>query len=169
MRLYLYLAAALAVVALLGGLYLKGRGDGIESIRVQLEAERAAALAAQLDFERRERELQNELDLVQQNKLAKVRVVTREIIKEVPVYVSPESDAGCTVPSGFVQLHNDAAAGVPPASDTPVVPHDTPSGVALSEVATAVAENYGTCRELREQVIGWQEWYRREKAQWGAK
>lgn len=167
MRLYLYLALAVATVALLGGLYIKGRTDGIDSIRTQLEAERAEALVAQLDFERRERELQNELDLAQQDKLAKVRVVTKEIIKEVPVYVSPESDAGCTVPTGFVQLHNDAAAGVPPAPDAPVVPHDTPSGVALSEVAAAVADNYGTCHELREQVIGWQEWYRREKEHWG--
>lgn len=40
----------------------------------------------------------------------------KTIVKEIPVYVTPEADASCDV-SGFVRLHNDAldrlAAGSP--------------------------------------------------------
>jgi len=38
-----------------------------------------------------------------------IHTVTREIIKEVPRYVTVKGDAGCTVPVGFVRLHDAAA------------------------------------------------------------
>ena len=44
----------------------------------------------------------------------RVRVVYQQaeaIIKEVPIYVSKESDDRCVVPVGLIRLRNDAAAG----------------------------------------------------------
>ncbi|HBO9867506.1 TPA: hypothetical protein L5G00_001267 [Pseudomonas aeruginosa] len=45
-----------------------------------------------------------------------VEQAAKTIVKEIPVYVTPEADASCDV-SGFVRLHNDAldrlAAGSP--------------------------------------------------------
>jgi hypothetical protein len=86
---------------------------------------------------------------------AEIREVTRTIIKEVPVYVTPEADAACTVPPGFVRVHDAAAIGVP--VDHPAVaPDATAAAPALSAVAGTVAANYGTCNELRQQLIGLQ-------------
>ncbi len=36
-----------------------------------------------------------------------VAQAAKTIVKEIPVYVTPEADASCDV-SGFVRLHNDA-------------------------------------------------------------
>lgn len=97
---------------------------------------------------------------------AEVRYVTRTIIEKVPTYVTPEADRAAVIGVGFQRVHDAAALG------TPAVPFgagqspDTPSGIALSAVATTVAGNYGECRGWREQVIGWQSWYAEQSALW---
>lgn len=99
-----------------------------------------------------------------------VRIVTRDLIKEVPVYVPVEVDRQFSVPAGFVRLHDLAAAGDAEAAfpDGPGQPADAPSGVALSAVAATVVDNYGTCHGLRAQVIGWQSWYWAQRKAWDA-
>ena len=75
------------------------------------------------------------------------------IIKEVPVYVSAQADAACTVNAGFVRVHDLAAADRPlPAPDIAGVANEAGSGVALSTVAETVAGNYTTCNENAEQL-----------------
>ena len=89
-----------------------------------------------------------------------VRTVTQTLIREVPRYVTVAADTQCVVPVGFVRLHDAAAAGVlPQPADPAGEPADTPSGVALSAVGSTVAENYGSCREDREALKGWQAWW----------
>lgn len=92
----------------------------------------------------------------------RVKVVTQTaeaVVKEVPVYVTKESDSACAIPAGFVLVHDAAATGrgLP---DTAGAPHATPSGVALSTVAETVANNYGTCHVNAEQLKSLQEWIR---------
>lgn len=95
------------------------------------------------------------------------RVITREILKEVPVYVTVEADRQCDVPVGFVRLHDAAAQGTAPAfPDGAGQSPDAPSGVELSTVAATVADNYGVARDLREQVLGWQAWYAAQVEAW---
>ncbi|MBT2767604.1 hypothetical protein J7J08_08125 [Stenotrophomonas sp. ISL-67] len=77
------------------------------------------------------------------------------IVKEVPVYVTANADAACTVPAGFVRLHDtaasgDALAGVAGDPDAPA------PGVTLSAVAETVADNYATHHATVAQVIGLQ-------------
>jgi hypothetical protein len=97
-----------------------------------------------------------------------VRTITREILKEVPVYVTVQADRQCSVPVGFVRLHDAAAQGAAPAlPDRAGQSADDPSGLALSAVAATVTDNYGVANELREQVLGWQAWYRAQQDAWG--
>lgn len=80
------------------------------------------------------------------DRVREIRVKGDTIIQKVPVYVSAEADAACTVPAGFVRLHDAAAANA-----TPDDPSDTdarPSDVALSAVAETVASNYTAYHEL---------------------
>ncbi len=83
-----------------------------------------------------------------------------EIIKEVPVYVTKEDDARCVVPDGFVSLHDAAAANRIPgaAGET----NAQASGIALSTVATTVAENYERCHKNSAQLEALQEWVREQ-------
>lgn len=84
-----------------------------------------------------------------------VQTRTVEIIREVPRYVTIESNRRCDVPDGFVRLHDAAASGDAPIPYGPRESPDTPSGVEISTVAETVAENYGQCLIWRSQVKGW--------------
>ena len=98
-----------------------------------------------------------------------IQYVTRTIIQKVPEYVTVEADARCTVPLGFVVLHDAAATGHPPAPATAEQPNDADSGVALSEIVPVIADNYAYTRTLEAQVTGWQEWWKRVEADWPVK
>lgn len=90
-----------------------------------------------------------------------VRGKTEVVVARVPIYITKEVDRKYPVPNSFVILHDAATRSEVPSSTS--VPNDAPSDVKISEVARTVTENYGTCNEVREQLIGWQEWYRAQK------
>lgn len=84
---------------------------------------------------------------------AKVRIqtVTKEIIREVPVYVPV---GACSLPPGWRVLHDAAAAGeVPDPSRVPDA-----AAVDPQSAASAIAGNYGACRENAEQLRALQQW-----------
>lgn len=72
-----------------------------------------------------------------------IRVKGDTIVKEIPRYVTVVADAACTVPGGFVRLHDTAASGGVLDQD-PRGTDATASGVPLSAVAGTVADNYTT-------------------------
>lgn len=72
-----------------------------------------------------------------------IRVQGDTIVKEIPRYVTVVADAACTVPGGFVRLHDAAATGSVLDSD-PGGADAAPSGLPLSAVAGTVADNYTT-------------------------
>jgi len=91
-----------------------------------------------------------------------VRQRGADIIKEVPIYVTKESDAGCVIPRGFVRLHDAAADG-----GILGAPGDTdaaPAGIALSTVAGTVTRNYQRCYENAAELTGLQQWVRAQIA-----
>lgn len=98
-------------------------------------------------------------------KTVEIRWRTQILKEEVPVYVPFEVDRSTVVPDGFVWMHDAAALGSAlPA--TPGGPVEAASGIALSEVADTVVENYGACHVLRAEVVAWREWYPRIAALW---
>jgi hypothetical protein len=101
----------------------------------------------------RVRELEAKLLKAKQN----VRVVTQQITKEVPIYVSEKADTQCVIPTGFVSLWNRSTSDPATGSDTSPAPEagvvfDAPSGVALSAVAAAAIENHAAYWELRTEI-----------------
>jgi len=99
---------------------------------------------------------------------AAIRTVTRVLKEEVPVYVTVEADRRCDVSSGFVSLHDQAAAGVPQVPRPAGVVLDAPSGVPLSAVADTVVDNYGTAFEWREAALACRAWAREQADTWHA-
>lgn len=89
--------------------------------------------------------------------LQNAQVITRTIIKEVPVYV-PTTDPDLS--GGFRVLHDAAAAGVLP--DRASIPHAAP--VPAQDAASTVTENYGICRENAIRLEGLQKWVRAQGA-----
>ena len=86
---------------------------------------------------------------------------THEIIKKVPVYITKESDAKCTINNGFVSLHDHASKNEVPESTGSV--NEDSSDVKLSTVAETVSENYGTYYQVVEQLKSLQDWIRKQK------
>ncbi|KAF1719834.1 hypothetical protein CSC75_14070 [Pseudoxanthomonas wuyuanensis] len=88
-----------------------------------------------------------------------VYVQGKTITKEIPVYVTPEADAACVIPVGFVRIHNAAAANT--AAEPSTGDPDAPApGLTLSAIAETVADNYTQYHALGEQVIGLQDYIR---------
>jgi hypothetical protein len=94
-----------------------------------------------------------------------VRVVHERgatLTKEIPVYVTAQADAACSVPVGFVRVHDAAASNDLPG---PADAADAqPSGLALSAVAGTVVDNYATCHAAVEQLKALQAWVRANQA-----
>lgn len=87
-----------------------------------------------------------------------IRIAGDQIIKEVPVYVTPENDAACVINGGFVRLWNDANQGA--VSDPAGGADAAPSAVELSEVGRQKAVEAKLHRETEAQLIALQEWVR---------
>lgn len=163
------LAIACAVSLALGafggwtvnGWRLQGRIDRIE--KSYAEASRLAEERAR-KAERKAAEASAEADQKAVEIVERIRVETRTITKEVPVYVSPEVDTRFALPAGLVRLHDHAATGdLSGLSDTARDPDAAsgfaePSPVKASEFGTAIVENYGTCRADQARLNALQNW-----------
>lgn len=86
------------------------------------------------------------------------RVITREIVREVKTYVTPEVVDRCPIPNGLVGLHDAAAQGVPPVPTSPGVDHAAPSGHGFDEWVEVQLGNYGIAHEWRTQLEACQKW-----------
>lgn len=161
--LYAKLASAGLLLSVLagGGFWLYHAGAASVKARWDAQA-RAEAMAAQMQVDKSELVSQMVVD----HYIDRVQIVLAQgavITKEVPIYVTPIADARCTVPVGFVRLH-DAAAQGSALSAAPGAAVDAPSGLALSAVASTVAGNYGICRATAERLSALQEWVKRQHA-----
>lgn len=96
--------------------------------------------------------------------VTKVQVVKEKgdvIIKEVPKYITKESDAKCTLPNSFVMLHDSASKNEVP--DSTRVADETTSGVKLSTATGTVVGNYSICHQNSEQLKALQEWVKEQE------
>jgi len=126
-------------------------------------AEQAASVAqakvSALDDELAAAKRTEKIVTVYVDRVQVVRERGATIVQRIPVYVTPQADAACTLPRGFVRVHDAAAesAEVPGASG----PADAqPSGIALSAAAGVIVGNYTTCHAITEQLTALQAWVR---------
>jgi hypothetical protein len=85
---------------------------------------------------------------------------TKEVIKNVPAYISKSADDSCVVPVGFVRLHDLSASesGQENYTVDSITVYDTPSKIKLSTVGETIAENYGTYHSEMKRFEGLQQW-----------
>lgn len=166
--------AAVGLVVALGwqSMQLAGLRKAIDR---EHRAQRAAAAAAAADTRAhvaKAKVITNEVEHQVVQRQVEIRTVYRDLIKEVPVYVTAEADRRGYVPYGFVRLLDAAAAGRPAPAPVPgSAPgaDEAPSGFVLSDVAGSVVGNYETCQVWRSVAEGWQRWYVEQRAAWDEK
>lgn len=139
-----------------GGFWTGYRAASNKQAAQQLKAERAASTKYRAEVKRGDA-LAAQLETVK----TQTRTVTKTIVREVNNYVTPLSISHCTIPMGFVRLHDAAAANSLPAA--PGLDADAPGGVDLAAVAETVAENYGECNAWREQLETLIDWHQQVK------
>ena len=116
-----------------------------------------------LNRERGQSDLTTSIETAAAKAQGEIRWRTQTLIREVPVYVTPDADNRCIVPVGFVRVH-DAAAASGPLPEPSSLADDAPSGVALSAVAATVAGNYGQYEAVSRQLTDLQKWVREQQA-----
>jgi hypothetical protein len=157
-----YVIMFLCAVGVVMGIYWTGHEAGAKSVQVKWDAERLKQQDAARKETGRTASVATQVEVKYVDRIRTVVKQGQGVVREVPVYVSPSANAHCTVPVGFVLLHDAAASGAPAGTAGNL---DAPApGVALTDVANAVTENYGSCQILAEQVKGWQEFYTQLRA-----
>jgi len=146
----------LAVIILAALIYGAGWLEGAAHVQTKWDTERRAEVLAAAETGRHQAEATVQVVTEYVDKIKVVRERGATIIKEVPVYVTAQADADCLINTGFVRLHDAAASDT--ASLSPGPADAAPSGVALSTVATTVADNYQRCHENAAQLIALQQW-----------
>lgn len=156
------------------GLALLAMACGVQTLRIDhAKHEITAMKAAQKVAEAREAQRTAQGVTISQTAATalvvsrdQIRTVTRTLIEKVPQYVPADADRDCTVPLGWVHLHDAAAQGL----STPAGgPEQAASGVPLSAVAATVVANYGIAYDWKAEALGWRDWYRAQAANWAAK
>jgi hypothetical protein len=87
---------------------------------------------------------------------------TRVQIKEIPRYVTVESDRACVVGVGALRLHDHAFAGLPGLPEAASGPVEADSGVPLSALVADDVAFAGVAYDWRAEALGWRTWYRRQ-------
>lgn len=134
---------------------------------VQNEAKRAMAHQAEADA------ITEGVDLSAVQAQTKIITNTVTLTREVPVYVTPQTDNRFPLPCGFIRLHDAAAAGADLAADPAAFPN--PAGksdadaceIAASQAAGIIAANYGLARQWLNEVTAWRQWYTEQSGAWG--
>lgn len=146
------------IVAVLIATYMQG------GINVQRDWE-AKVAAMQVEMAKREAEAANATVKTVTEYVDKVTVIKEkgdEIIKEVPVYITKESDSKCVIPNSFVMLHDSASKGEVPDSTRPV--DETASSTKLSTVGETVFANYTTYYQVAQQLRSLQDWVKTQES-----
>lgn len=86
------------------------------------------------------------------------------ITKEVTKYVTKNADSQCTIPAGFVWMHDQTISGsYAELARSGPGDVDATTGVTLSTVAQVVGENNTECVKRGTLIEQWQLWYHKNK------
>ena len=110
LRVSMALLGAFLLISALGYSYYRGNQDGKGVIQAILDVERANHTVAMTKERSRQVVVEKEVLVKYLPKVEYIREKAREIVKEVPVYVTVEDDTKCTIPDGFIWLHDIAAS-----------------------------------------------------------
>ena len=145
-----------AIVVALFGIYFEGgymtekewraRVEALEA-KVKVAEEKSAEVNTVI-----EKQYVDRVKVIKETANANIQYVDRVVAKY---------DNLCTVSNAAVLLH-DSASRNEVARSTIGLDEGT-SSLKISDILSTVTDNYSTYYQVREQVIGWQQWYREQK------
>lgn len=154
---YRILAGVLLLIGALVGGFFAGRHVTMQA----WNAAKAHQQAAVATHEALATRITLDVALKYDARIGAIHATTRQLAREVPIYVTHDEDRRYPIPVGFVRLYDAAAEGVP-LPDTAGPADASPSATPLSAVAGNLVSNYGACHAIRAQLVGLQGWVRRQ-------
>jgi hypothetical protein len=132
----------------------------LDSSMKDIEIMQAKLIAENKELEKRSAETTTRVITKYVDRVKVVKEKSEEILKEVPVYVTKNADDNCTIPDGWVYIHNKAASGsakvgVP---EAPGNPDASTTNIRLSDASRTITINYQKYYELVEQLTSLQQW-----------
>lgn len=147
-----------SIIILVFGVYMEG---GISN----QEKWEAKVAEAKLEMAQKETASAEVTTKVVTKYVTKIQIVKEKgdvIIKEVPKYITKESDAKCPIPNAFVVLHDSASKNEVP--DTARLADEGTTATKLSTVTETVVGNYSICHQNAEQLKSLQEWIKLQQS-----
>ena len=145
-----------AVVVALFGIYFEGgymtekewraRVEALEA-KVKVAEEKSAEVNTVI-----EKQYVDRVKVIKETANANIQYVDRVVAKY---------DNLCTVSNAAVLLHDSASRNEMARSSLGL--DEGTSSLKISDILSTVTDNYSTYYQVREQVIGWQQWYREQK------
>lgn len=134
----------LAIIMLLGGVYLKGRSDVGIIIKKEIEVIEKIVIQEKIITK----------EIIKYFKVEQKQQETKheDIIKQI----TTKDDSMCTVPQSFVWLHNSSAENTVP--DPAGRVDGTPSGIEISTIEKIIADNYNTYHKIAGELKALQKW-----------
>lgn len=144
-----------SIILLVFGIFMEGALFNQSSWKTKvLEAEKQV-LELQVESEKTNLKL---VELLKKNELLRKdrKYATKTTINQV---VS-KYDGQCVLSNAFIRVHDSASQDKIP--DSTGVDDGSPSDVKPSEVLNTVVDNYETCYNIRDKLILWQDWYKKQ-------
>lgn len=133
-----------------------------ETYKANNEKEKAEIVARNKELESKSSEVTVEVVTKYVDRIKTVKEKGEEIVREVPIYITKESDAKCSIPLGFVRAHDSAARGEK-VSEAAGASNERATDLKLSEATETITGNYGTCNQIAQQLRSLQEWIREQE------
>lgn len=163
---YLKIGAGVALLAALGLFYWHYRHLETEAAKVPgLNAAISGLQHAAQEQQAREK-ISYDKGVAFGKTQARIVVVNKEIIREVPRYITPAIDKRYPIPVGLERVYDASIYGVPVSAipDPTGKPDDSPSRFSASQFGAVAAENNGSCLVIREQLTALQGWVNEQRA-----
>lgn len=121
-----------------------------------------ASVTRVVGTERKSAAASNQSGAATEAKLVTARANTKALIEKVPVYVPYNATPGDHISAGLARLHDAAASGVPDLPAAAGQSDDAASPFTKTDLAFALAWNYGQYHECAETLTGLQGWAREQ-------
>lgn len=146
-----------AIGLLVLGLFLEGANYNDQAWQARVKEMEAKVAVA----EQKSAETNTVIETKVVTKIQYIKDTTNANQTTLQTTVAKDLDASCKLTNASVVLHNSASQNEVSGGST--VADGTPSEVKASQLLSTVVDNYGTCHEIREKLIAWQEWYTTQK------
>jgi hypothetical protein len=94
------------------------------------------------------------------DKVKVIKETSDENVKYIEKVVT-QYDSSCTLSNAAIMLHNSSSQNVVARSSGGI--DEGTSDVKASELLKVITDNYSTYYQVREQLLGWQDWYKEQK------